>query len=340
MVTPRTPHHPPINGASVHGDGSAADQELSSLSAAELSHGDAPVQDLFAVADDADVADVLQVYLRAIRRAPLFTPDEEYQTALKVSEGSFEARQSMIEHNLRLVVSMAKGYMGRGLPLSDLIEEGNLGLMQAINKFEPQRGFRFSTYATWWIRQRIEYALSHHARLIRLPVHVTREISQLMRLRREIEREQAQGGPAMNGASALDKLATAMGRSKEEVAALLQYAEQPASLDAPMARGDTEGAAESALEHVGDDDALSPDAERLQHEVVELLNGELHELSAREREVLIGRFGLHRGEPETLEAVAERLEITRERVRQIQQEALIKLKRHMAQRGIHRDSIF
>jgi RNA polymerase nonessential primary-like sigma factor len=294
-------------------------------------------ESLAASADDADASDVLQTYLRAIRRAPLFTPEQEYSTAVRVSEGSFEARQAMIEHNLRLVVSMAKGYMGRGLPLADLIEEGNLGLMQAINKFEPQRGFRFSTYATWWIRQRIEYALSHHARLIRLPVHVTREIGQLVRVRREIERGDAEHGEQRT--PVLERIAQAMGRTPEEVAALLQYAELPASLDAPVALGDGDGA-DSALERVGDDDAARPDEERLHHELVDLLNGELHELSSREREVLIGRFGLHRGDPETLEAVAERLDITRERVRQIQQEALAKLKRHMAQRGIHRDSIF
>jgi RNA polymerase nonessential primary-like sigma factor len=339
MSTPRTPHSAPTNGAAANGGVDPGTRDFDSPGS-DGAASDAETQALFGRADDGDAADVLQVYLRAIRRAPLFTPQQEYDTAVRVSEGNFEARQSMIEHNLRLVVSMAKGYMGRGLPLSDLIEEGNLGLMQAINKFEPQRGFRFSTYATWWIRQRIEYALSHHSRLIRLPVHVTREIGQLMRLRREIEREHAQNG-STGSPPVLERLATAMGRTQEEVSALLQYAELPASLDAPFAKGDADNAAaESALDHVGDDEGISPDAERLHHEVVALLNGELHELSAREREVLIGRFGLHRGEPETLEAVAERLEITRERVRQIQQEALTKLKRHMAQRGIHRDSIF
>jgi RNA polymerase nonessential primary-like sigma factor len=182
--------------------------------------------------------------------------------------------------------------------------------------------------------------LSHHARLIRLPVHVTREIGQLMRLRRELERDQAQNGQ-IGAHAVLERLAAAMDKTQEEVAALMQYAELPASLDAPYGRGDADGGtAESTLDHVGDEEALSPDAERLQHEVADLLAGELHGLSAREREVLVGRFGLHRGEPETLEAVAERLQITRERVRQIQQEALTKLKRHLAQRGIHRDSIF
>lgn len=341
MVTHRTPHESPDNGARTRGGGLASDGPFAALGASQVEPvGNAAATDVLAPGDDADAADVLQVYLRAIRRAPLFTPEQEYETAVRATQGDFQARQSMIEHNLRLVVSMAKGYAGRGLPLSDLIEEGNLGLIQAIHKFEPERGFRFSTYATWWIRQRIEYALSHHARLIRLPVHVTREIGHLMRVRRELEREHALNGHAPNGAGVLDQLATAMGRSKEDVAALMQYAELPDSLDAPVAAAAGDGSAETALDSVGDDHAVSPDEERQQHEVADLLNGELHALTAREREVLIGRFGLHGGEAETLEDVAAKLDITRERVRQIQQEALGKLKRHMAQRGIHRDSIF
>jgi RNA polymerase nonessential primary-like sigma factor len=340
MVTHRTSHDSPDNGARARG-GLALDGDFAALAASQVEPGASTAdKDMLAPGDDADAADVLQVYLRAIRRAPLFTPEQEYETAMRATQGDFQARQSMIEHNLRLVVSMAKGYAGRGLPLSDLIEEGNLGLIQAIQKFEPERGFRFSTYATWWIRQRIEYALSHHARLIRLPVHVTREIGHLMRVRRELEREHALNGQAPNGAGILDQLATAMGRSKEDVAALMQYAELPDSLDAPVAAAAGDGSAETALDSVGDDHAVSPDEERQQHEVADLLNGELHALTAREREVLIGRFGLHGGEAQTLEDVAAKLDITRERVRQIQQEALGKLKRHMAQRGIHRDSIF
>ena len=131
--------------------------------------------------------DSLTLYLREIRRTELFTPDEEYRTACAARSGDFAARQSMIEHNLRLVVNIAKSYLGRGVPMADLIEEGNLGLMHAINKFEPERGFRFSTYATWWIRQSIERAAMMQARAIRLPVHVVRELHQVMRARRTLE---------------------------------------------------------------------------------------------------------------------------------------------------------
>ena len=131
--------------------------------------------------------DTLTLYLRDVRRTTLFTAEEEYATAVRARAGDFPARQSMIEHNLRLVVSIAKGYLGRGVPLSDLIEEGNLGLMHAIAKFEPERGFRFSTYASWWVRQSIERAIMHQARLVRLPVHVVRELNQVIKARRALE---------------------------------------------------------------------------------------------------------------------------------------------------------
>src|SRR3569832_630726 len=129
-------------------------------------------------------SDTLTLYLRDVRRTELFTPEEEFDTATRARAGDFVVRQSMIEHNLRLVVSIAKGYLGRGVPLSDLIEEGNLGLMHAIDKFEPERGFRLSTYATWWIRQSVERAVMNQGRVIRLPVHVVRELQQVLRARR------------------------------------------------------------------------------------------------------------------------------------------------------------
>ncbi len=132
-------------------------------------------------ATDADASNILQTYLREIRRAPLFTPEQEFSTAQRARAGDFSARQQLIEHNLRLVVSIAKNYLGRGLSMSDLIEEGNLGLMHATSKFEPERGFRFSTYASWWIRQSIERSIMHQARLVRLPVHVVRELNAVLK---------------------------------------------------------------------------------------------------------------------------------------------------------------
>jgi RNA polymerase nonessential primary-like sigma factor len=295
-----------------------------------------------ASADDGNAADTLQTYLREIRRAPLFTPEEEYATAMRARGGDFEARQSMIERNLRLVVSIAKNYLGRGLPLTDLIEEGNLGLMHATAKFEPERGFRFSTYASWWIRQSIERAIMHQARLVRLPVHVVRELNQVLRARRVLEGERALANETDDRPVRVERIAERVGRPVQEVADLLRYAEQPASLDAPRdgARGDGDASGESLLEGVADDGHDDPEDHLLHHELGTLVESELLELSKREREVLTGRFGLYYREPETLEALAERLGLTRERVRQIQQEALVKIKRHMQRRGIDRDSVF
>ncbi len=292
-------------------------------------------------AGDADATNTLQTYLREIRRAPLFTPEQEYETARRARAGDFTARQAMIERNLRLVVSIAKNYLGRGMPLTDLIEEGNLGLMHATAKFEPERGFRFSTYASWWIRQSIERAIMHQARLVRLPVHVVRELNAVLRIRRALERERSQAAIPDDRPVSVEQIATALGRPAQEVAELLRFAEAPSSLDAPRdASREGEPAGESLLDGVADDDAVDPMGQTLHHEVESLLESELSALNHREREVLTGRFGLHDHEPETLEALAERMGLTRERIRQIQQEALAKLKRHMARHGIDRDSIF
>ena len=297
-----------------------------------------PVDPVAMAAGDADVGNTLQTYLREIRRAPLFTPEEEYATACRARAGDFAARQQMIERNLRLVVSIAKNYLGRGLPMTDLIEEGNLGLMHAIGKFEPERGFRFSTYASWWIRQGIERAIMHQARLVRLPVHVVRELNQVLRARRSIESGAVASGDGR--AVRVEDIAAAVGRPASEVADLLRFAEQPTSLDAPLERHGAEATNETVIDLVADEQAADPMGLTLSHEVELLLQHGLDELSEREREVLSGRYGLHDRDPETLEVLAERLGLTRERIRQIQQEALIKLKRGMARHGIGRDSIF
>jgi RNA polymerase nonessential primary-like sigma factor len=282
-------------------------------------------------AGERDHGNTLQSYLREIRRAPLLNSQEEHETARLARAGDFAARQRMIERNLRLVVSIAKNYTGRGLPMVDLIEEGNLGLMHAITKFDPERGFRFSTYASWWIRQGVERAIMHQARLIRLPVHVVRELTQVLRARRALE---ADGGG--EGSVSPDDIAVLLGRPVAEVVALLNLAEQPASLDAPR---DHEAGA-SLLEEVADEHAVDPLGRRLGAEAQRLLEGGLAQLNEREREVLVGRYGLHGCEPQTLDALAERLRLTRERVRQIQVEALIKLKRGLARQGVDRDSLF
>ena len=288
---------------------------------------------------DADASNTLQTYLREIGRAPLFTPDEEYAAAQRARAGDFAARQSLIEHNLRLVVSIAKHYLGRGLPLTDLIEEGNLGLMHATSKFEPERGFRFSTYASWWIRQAIERSIVQQARLVRLPVHVVRELNQVLKTRRALEAQNS--AASMPSPVSVLQIAAALDRDVDAVAALLSLAEAPSSIDAP-ARRQAEGESEGALlsDRLADEGAHDPAERLLHHEVDALLDSELSTLNHREREVLTGRFGLHDHAHETLEALAERMGLTRERVRQIQQEALAKLKRQMARHGIHRDALF
>jgi RNA polymerase nonessential primary-like sigma factor len=285
-------------------------------------------------------SDTLTLYLREVRRTELFTAEQEFATATRARAGDFEARQSMIEHNLRLVVSIAKAYLGRGVPLSDLIEEGNLGLMHAIDKFEPDRGFRFSTYATWWIRQSVERAVMNQGRVIRLPVHIVRELQQVLRARRMLENDPAFAA-ARNGFEGegvrVEDVAALLGREVQDVAELLAMAETPKSLDAVMDRSEDE---HTLGDSMADEVAIDPTGITQNHEVERLMNQWIDALSVREKEVLEGRFGLHDRDPETLEVLSDRLGLTRERVRQIQNEALHKLKRHMIRNGIGREALF
>ena len=277
--------------------------------------------------------DTLTLYLRDVRRTTLFTPQEELETATRARAGDFEARQSMIEHNLRLVVSIAKGYFGRGVPLADLIEEGNLGLMHAITKFEPERGFRFSTYASWWIRQSVERALMTQGRVVRLPVHVVREVQQVLRARRLLENDAVLMAERPQGLR-LDDIAGFLGRDLAEVEQLLTLAETPRSLDATR---DASGDEPTLADSLQDEQAADPAGAIQAHELEHLLDRWIGALSAREREVLEGRYGLHDREPETLDVLSQRLGLTRERVRQIQNEALAKLRRHLSRAGVGPD---
>lgn len=284
-------------------------------------------------------SDTLTLYLRDVRRTQLFTREEELATATRARAGDFAARQSMIEHNLRLVVSIAKRYLGRGVPLSDLIEEGNLGLMHAIDKFEPDRGFRFSTYATWWVRQSVERAVITQGRVVRLPVHVVRELHQVLRARRVIEHDPGRGA-SRTGADGEgcrgDEVAGVLGRDVHEVAALLAMAEMPRSLDALVDCADDD---RTLGDSMVDELTLDPTGVTQNHEVERLLDAWMDALSGREREILQGRFGLYDREPETLEVLSDRLQLTRERVRQIQNEALQKLKRFMFRDGVTRQAV-
>lgn len=280
-------------------------------------------------------SDALSVYLRGVRRTELFTPQEEYDTAVSARAGDFHARQSMIEHNLRLVVSIAKSYAGRGVPMADLIEEGNLGLMHAIDKFEPERGFRFSTYASWWIRQSVDRALMYQGRAVRLPVNVVRELQHVLRARRVLESDATLLAQRPEGVR-VDDIAALLGREPSDVADLLSMAESPRSLDALLNPTDT---GQTLGDGLVDMLTLDPEDVTQAHEVDHLLEQWIATLSKREREVLEGRFGLHEREPETLDVLSVRLGLTRERIRQVQNEALAKLKRYLGRRGITRDGL-
>ena len=275
-----------------------------------------------------EVHDVTQLYLNEIGREALLTPDEERDLAFRVRQGDFAARQMMIEHNLRLVVNIAKHYINRGLTLLDLIEEGNLGLMHALDKFEPERGFRFSTYATWWIRQNIERAIMNQSRTIRLPVHIIKELNIYLRALRHLEMHgMPDAGP--------DEIAHLTGHPVEDVRRILQLNDRMASLDAPL---DIDPSL-SIGEAIADENSELPDDMLQTAEVEKYVQSWLQELTDKHRWVIERRFGLNDQDLATLEELAEHLGVTRERVRQIQLEALQILRRILRRRGLSQDGL-
>ncbi|CDG84088.1 RNA polymerase sigma factor RpoS [Janthinobacterium agaricidamnosum NBRC 102515 = DSM 9628] len=274
--------------------------------------------------------DTTQHYLNQIGTRALLTAPQEVHYATLAKQGDFQARQTMIEHNLRLVVSIAKHYINRGVVLLDMIEEGNIGLMRAIDKFEPERGFRFSTYATWWIRQSIERAIMNQARTVRLPVHMVRELNQILRGKYHLEAQHHNGKDAT-----AEDIAELVGRPVEEVQDILALSEHATSLDAPL-DNDPQS---SLMDMLPGDSNEAPDTRAEQHEMTLLVRDWLTKLPEKQRLVIMRRFGLDNDDPATLETLAEEMGVTRERVRQIQQEALVKLKRAMAARGVVRDSL-
>ncbi|MET3120751.1 RNA polymerase nonessential primary-like sigma factor [Oxalobacteraceae bacterium GrIS 2.11] len=289
-----------------------------------------PVDELKTVLAAELSTDTTQYYLNQIGTRPLLTAPEELACATLAKKGDFVARQKMIEHNLRLVVSIAKHYINRGVALLDMIEEGNLGLMHAIDKFEPERGFRFSTYATWWIRQSIERAIMNQARTIRLPVHVVRELNQILRAKYHLEAQHHDGRDA-----AIEDIANLVGRPMGEVQDILALSEHATSLDMPL-DNDPQSSLMDMLPGDSDD---GPDNRAERRELSGLVREWLSKLPDKQRIVIMRRFGLDNDDPATLETLAEEMGVTRERIRQIQQEALIKLKRSFSSRGVGRDAL-
>jgi len=272
--------------------------------------------------------DVTQLYLNEIGAKPLLTPEEELATARALRQGDFSARQKMIEHNLRLVVNIAKHYLNRGIPLLDLVEEGNLGLIHALEKFDPERGFRFSTYATWWIRQSIERGIMNQSRTIRLPVHVVKEINVVLRAMRHIEAAESRDLTVERVAMLLDK-------PVEEVRRILLLNEHIASLDAPLDIDPNH----SMAELIADEEGGDPESLLQSSEIGSLIGGWLEQLTERQRTIVERRYGLNGADISTLDTIAGELGLTRERVRQIQMEALDRLRKIVKRGNISRDSL-
>ncbi|MBS1158807.1 MAG: polymerase, sigma 38 subunit, RpoS [Proteobacteria bacterium] len=272
--------------------------------------------------------DVTQLYLNEIGAKPLLTPEEEVATARQVRAGDFAARQKMIEHNLRLVVNIAKYYLNRGIPLLDLIEEGNLGLIHALEKFDPERGFRFSTYATWWIRQSIERGIMNQSRTIRLPVHVVKEINVVLRAMRHLESAERRD-------LTVERVAALIDRSVDDVRRILSLNEHIASLDAPLDIDPNH----SMVEVIADDSGADPESLLQSSEVDGLLGTWLAQLTERQRQVIERRYGLNGADVATLDTIACDLGLTRERVRQIQMEGLDRMRKIIKRGNISRDSV-
>ncbi len=265
--------------------------------------------------DNVSLDDPVKVYLREIGRVPLLNTDEEIELAIKISEGDEKAKQRLTEANLRLVVSIAKKYVGRGMYFLDLIQEGNVGLIKAVDKFDHTKGFKFSTYATWWIRQAITRAIADQARTIRIPVHMVETINRLKKVQSQLLHE--------NGYEPTEELiAEKMNLPVERIREIMRVAQEPVSMETPI--GPEEDS--RLMDFIRDEDALAPDEAALKTITNEDIDSVLKTLTPREEAVIRLRFGLKDGRSHTLEEVGLEFDVTRERIRQIEAKALRKLR--------------
>ena len=259
--------------------------------------------------------DPVRMYLKEIGTVPLLTAEEEYSLAMKKQEGDEYAKQRLIEANLRLVVSIAKRYTGRGMSFLDLVQEGNLGLIKGVEKFDPEKGFKLSTYATWWIRQSVTRALADQARTIRVPVHMVETINKMSKMQRKLTLE-------LGYEPSIKELAEHLDMTEEKVQEIMQIAREPASLETPIGEEDDSNLGD----FVADANVLSPEGNVESVMLREHIDSLLDDLKEREREVIVLRFGLEDGHPRTLEEVGREFNVTRERIRQIEAKALRKLR--------------
>lgn len=273
--------------------------------------------------------DATQLYLGEIGFSPLLSAEEEVYFSRKALKGCEKSRNRMIESNLRLVVKIARRYNNRGLALLDLIEEGNLGLIRAVEKFDPERGFRFSTYATWWIRQTIERAIMNQTRTIRLPIHVVKELNVYLRTARELAQK-------LDHEPTAEEIAEKLQVSSVDVSRMLKLNEKITSVDIPLG-GDNDKA---LLDVLADDDNIGPDFKVQDEDISNSVVKWLNELNTKQREVLARRFGLLGYEPSTLEDVGAEIGLTRERVRQIQVEALKRMRDLLGAQGLSVEALF
>lgn len=260
--------------------------------------------------------DLLKYYLKDVRKYPLLTAEEEKQLTIKMREGDLKARTKLIESNLRLVIKIAKKYQGQGLELIDLIEEGNLGLMKAVDKFEPDMECRFSTYATWWIRQSIERAIINQTRVIRIPVHVSDDIKRIYRETFEFYQEHKREPD-------IDELAERLDMKSDYVAKLIGYAKRASSIDSPIKEEDDFSLADT----IEDENIMPPDVVAENIDNITKVNKWVSMLDEKERKIIVMRYGLDGGVPQTLEVIGKVFNVTRERIRQIEMKALNKLRK-------------